>query len=78
MAENPLPSRGDSVSSPLLVLRERSEEILPIAGHYLQNYGQKFRKPVKGFSKAAEAALCEYSWPGNIRELINAVERAAI
>ncbi len=59
-------------------LRERSEEIMPIATHYLQNYAQKFRKPLQGFSKAAETALCEYSWPGNIRELINAVERAAI
>jgi DNA-binding NtrC family response regulator len=59
-------------------LRERADEILPIATHYLQNYAQKFRKPLQGFSKAAENALREYSWPGNIRELINAVERAAI
>ncbi len=59
-------------------LRERTEEILPIAGHYLQNYAHRFRKPLKGFSKKAEAELCAYSWPGNIRELINAVERAAI
>lgn len=59
-------------------LRERVEEILPIATHYLQEYAQKFRKPLKGFSKSAEKVLQEYSWPGNIRELINAVERAAI
>jgi DNA-binding NtrC family response regulator len=59
-------------------LRERREEIMPIAGHYLKIYAQKFRKPIDGFSKAAEAALCEYSWPGNIRELINAVERSVI
>jgi DNA-binding NtrC family response regulator len=59
-------------------LRERTDEILPIATHYLQNYAQKFRKPLQGFSPEAEGALREYSWPGNIRELINAVERAAI
>lgn len=59
-------------------LRERIEEILPIATHYLQEYAQKFRKPLKGFSKPAEKVLQGYSWPGNIRELINAVERAAI
>jgi transcriptional regulator with PAS, ATPase and Fis domain len=59
-------------------LRERKEEILPIAEHYLKNYSQKFRKPIKGFSKEAQAALHEYSWPGNIRELINAVERSVI
>lgn len=59
-------------------LRERIEEILPIATHYLEEYAQKFRKPLKGFSKSAEKVLEEYSWPGNIRELINAIERAAI
>ncbi len=59
-------------------LRERSEEVLPLAAHYLQSYAQKFRKPISGFSKEAEKALQEYSWPGNIRELINAIERAAI
>ena len=59
-------------------LRERAEEVLPIATHYLQNYAQKFRKPLNGFTPEAERALKEYSWPGNIRELINAVERSAI
>ena len=59
-------------------LRERLEEVLPIATHYLKNYAQKFRKTLNGFTPAAEKALKEYSWPGNIRELINAVERAAI
>ena len=59
-------------------LRERPEEVLPIATHYLQNYAQKFHKPLNGFTPEAERALTEYSWPGNIRELINAVERSAI
>ena len=51
---------------------------MAIATHYLQNYAQKFRKPLTGFAPDAQRALKEYSWPGNIRELINAVERAAI
>jgi DNA-binding NtrC family response regulator len=59
-------------------LRERAEEILPLAEHYLKIYSQKFRKHIEGFSKAAQTALQEYSWPGNIRELINAVERSVI
>ena len=59
-------------------LRERQEEILPIAVHYLKFYSQKFRKKLERFSPAAQAALCDYSWPGNIRELINAVERSVI
>ncbi|MBV9467756.1 MAG: sigma-54-dependent Fis family transcriptional regulator [Abitibacteriaceae bacterium] len=59
-------------------LRERKEEILPLAEHYLGVYSQKFNKPIKGFSAEAHKALLAYSWPGNIRELINAVERAVI
>jgi DNA-binding NtrC family response regulator len=59
-------------------LRERKAEILPIAEHYLQLFRQKIGKSVQAFSPQAEAALLEYEWPGNIRELINAVERAVI
>jgi DNA-binding NtrC family response regulator len=59
-------------------LRERTEEIIPVAEHYLHAFRQKFNKPVTGFTDEAKAALLDYSWPGNIRELINAVERAVI
>lgn len=59
-------------------LRERSDEILPLAEHYLKMYSQKFNKSLAGFSAETQSALMEYSWPGNIRELINAVERAVI
>ena len=59
-------------------LRERKDEVLPIAQHYLQVLRQKTGKNVTGFSPEAEAALLEYNWRGNIRELINAVERAVI
>lgn len=59
-------------------LRERQDEILPLINHYLQFHSQKLGKPVKGLAPEAEKALLEYSWPGNIRELINAVERAVI
>jgi DNA-binding NtrC family response regulator len=59
-------------------LRERTEEIIPVAEHYLHSFRQKFNKPVTGFTDEAKAALLDYTWPGNIRELINAVERAVI
>ena len=59
-------------------LRERKAEILPIAQHYLQVFRQKLNKPIEGLSPEAERSLMEYDWPGNIRELINAIERAAI
>lgn len=59
-------------------LRDRPEEIIPIAEHYLGVYSQKFNKQVNGFTDEAKDALLDYSWPGNIRELINAIERAVI
>lgn len=59
-------------------LRDRQDEILPLIHNYLQVHSHKLNKPVKGLDKAAEQALLDYSWPGNIRELINAVERAVI
>ena len=59
-------------------LRERTEEIIPIAEHYLNVYRQKFNKQVNGFTDEAKQALLDYNWPGNIRELINAIERAVI
>lgn len=62
----------------LPALRERKEEILPLVNHYLTSIAAKMNKPIKGLSKESEKALLDYSWPGNIRELINAVERAVI
>ncbi len=59
-------------------LRERKEEILPLVNHYLQSIAVKMNKAVQGLSPECEQALLDYSWPGNIRELINAVERAVI
>ncbi len=59
-------------------LRERREEIIPLAECYLEFYNKKFRKKVLGFSKDAIEALLNYDWYGNIRELRNVIERAMI
>ncbi len=59
-------------------LRERAEDIPLLAQHFLGIYAEKNRKTVKGFSPQAMDMLLKYSWPGNIRELENAVERAVI
>ena len=59
-------------------LRERKEEITPLVRHYLSIFSQKLNKPIKDLTPEAEKAILDYSWPGNIRELINAVERAVI
>ncbi|MEW5833276.1 MAG: sigma-54 dependent transcriptional regulator [Campylobacterota bacterium] len=65
---------------PLLIppLRERREEILPIAEAALERYCARYGFESKTFSPEAKAALENYSWPGNIRELISVVERSAI
>jgi DNA-binding NtrC family response regulator len=59
-------------------LRERREDILPIARHYLEVYSRRYGGKVKGFSEAAERALVDYDWAGNVRALRHAIERAII
>ena len=61
-----------------LSLRERGEDILPLARHFLQLAAARHRREISGFSPEAEMLLHFYDWPGNVRELENAVERAAV
>ncbi|HBV89235.1 MAG TPA: sigma-54-dependent Fis family transcriptional regulator [Desulfosporosinus sp.] len=58
-------------------LRERSEDILPLAKVFINKYNEILGANVVGINQAAQEALLVYSWPGNIRELENAIERAA-
>ena len=59
-------------------LRERPEDILPLAEMFLAQAAARNRRIGLQFSDEARKALVAYSWPGNIRELRNAVERAAV
>ena len=59
-------------------LRERPEDILRLARHFLQFFSKAARRRPPELSKAAEQALLAYAWPGNIRELRNTIERAVI
>ncbi len=59
-------------------LRERPEDIPLFARHFMEKYAAEFGKPVKEITPDALAALSAYSWPGNIRELENCIERAVI
>jgi two-component system NtrC family response regulator len=58
-------------------LRERREDILPLAEHFVRLFAAETGKAL-GLSSEAAEALCAHSWPGNIRELQNAVERAVV
>lgn len=59
-------------------LRERREDIIPIAMHVLDNLRKETRKNIIGISKDAKELMLEYGWPGNIRELKNVIERIFI
>lgn len=59
-------------------LRERLEDIPPLAYHFLQIANQKVKKQVNKITPPVLSAIMEYEWPGNIRELKNVIERAVV
>jgi DNA-binding NtrC family response regulator len=59
-------------------LRERREDILPIAEHFLGLFGRQLGRSLRGFDAEAVERLQRHAWPGNVRELRNMVERAVI
>jgi len=59
-------------------LRERTEDILLLANYFLHYFNKEMKKKIKGFTSAASASLFCHSWPGNIRELRNLIEREMI
>ena len=59
-------------------LRERPEDILPMAESFLEELGAAMGRPAAGISRDGRAWLLEYPWPGNVRELRNAIERAIL
>lgn len=59
-------------------LRNRPEDIIPLANSFLRVQGKKYRRPNIHFNKAACAAIKAYAWPGNVRELSHCVERAVL
>ena len=70
--------RLNVVSLLLPPLRERREDIEPLANHFVRKHSRKLKKVVHGISPPALALLHGYDWPGNVRELENAIERALV
>jgi DNA-binding NtrC family response regulator len=70
--------RLNTVEITLPPLRQRRKDILPIAQHYLAIYSRKYSTKPKSFSSRAAEAMKEYDWPGNVRALRHAIERAVI
>jgi DNA-binding NtrC family response regulator len=59
-------------------LRERKEDILLLASHFMASFSEQFGKGIRRASRKAESAILAYSWPGNVRELLNAIGRAVM
>ena len=59
-------------------LREREDDILPLAKYFLDSYNRQFDRQIEGFTPEAERLLRTYPWPGNVRELKNAIESCVI
>ena len=59
-------------------LRERREDIQPLAEHFLRHFAQELRRKVAGFAPEAIKAMQDHRWPGNVRELENTIERAVL
>jgi Nif-specific regulatory protein len=70
--------RLNVISVTMPPLREHAEDIQLLAEHFASRYAQKCNRSVKGISPEAHACLMQYDWPGNIRELENAMERAIV
>jgi PAS domain S-box-containing protein len=59
-------------------LRDRREDIVPLAESFIRHYNAKFKRKVEGLSHGAAAMLLGYDWPGNVRELRNVIERSMV
>lgn len=70
--------RINTIEIQLPPLRERQDDVILLANHFLQVYARKYNKKVNGINDAAVKRMMKYEWPGNVRELQHAVERAVI
>src|SRR5882724_9919102 len=59
-------------------LRERRDDIMPLARHFVLDANTRFHKSIKGFTPDAERLMVSYQWPGNVREVRNLIERLVI
>src|ERR671922_1615127 len=70
--------RLNTIEIELPPLRDRREDIMPLANSFLRQHAERYRKPVGGFDECARERLVQHRFPGNIRELDHIVERAVL
>ena len=73
-----LPFRLNTIEVALPPLRERREDIAPLAAHFLRQHAERYRKKLTGFEPPAHEALTRHQFPGNVRELDHIIERAVL
>jgi DNA-binding NtrC family response regulator len=70
--------RLNTIEISLPPLRERREDIMPLANSFLRQHGARYRKNLTGFEEAARDLLMKHPFPGNVRELDHVIERAVL
>jgi transcriptional regulator with PAS, ATPase and Fis domain len=70
--------RISAISIPLPPLRERREDVVPLANSFLKRFAAQANRTISGFTSAAADMLRKFDWPGNVRQLQNEVQRAVL
>ena len=70
--------RLNTIEIALPPLRDRREDIMPLANNFLQQHARRYRKEITGFDESARERLLQHSFPGNVRELDHVIERAVL
>ncbi len=70
--------RLNVISLSIPPLRERKEDLIPLAEHFIRLYSRRNAKSVTGMTREAKDAVLKYNYPGNVRELENAIEAAVV
>jgi DNA-binding NtrC family response regulator len=70
--------RLNTIEIALPSLRDRRDDIMPLANNFLRQHGQRYRKQVAGFDETARERLLQHAFPGNVRELDHVIERAVL
>jgi DNA-binding NtrC family response regulator len=70
--------RISAISIPIPPLRDRREDVLPLANAFLQRFASQAKRVIRGFTPAAQEALKKFDWPGNVRQLQNEIQRAVL
>ncbi|PYL05298.1 MAG: sigma-54-dependent Fis family transcriptional regulator [Verrucomicrobia bacterium] len=70
--------RLNTIQIELPPLRDRREDIIPLANSFLRQHAERYRKPISGFDESARERLLQHPFPGNVRELDHVVERAVL